>query len=97
MSFITKSKFSILITGGGSGIGLALAKRFVKKGHEVIIVGRRLEQLQKAKDEVPSLQILQGDVSNDSERIKLVETILQDYPQVIYLGISHMNMLINLI
>jgi NAD(P)-dependent dehydrogenase (short-subunit alcohol dehydrogenase family) len=34
-----------LITGGTSGIGLAIAQRFVKDGAHVFIVGRRREAL----------------------------------------------------
>ncbi|MFM2089016.1 MAG: hypothetical protein RLZZ237_3885, partial [Pseudomonadota bacterium] len=37
-----------LITGGSSGIGLAAAKRFAAEGAEVVIVGRRQEELDKA-------------------------------------------------
>ena len=39
-------KKHVLITGGGTGIGRALAKRFAAKGWQVIIVGRRSEFLQ---------------------------------------------------
>ena len=34
---------TILITGGGTGIGLAFAKRFVSRGNHVIICGRRAD------------------------------------------------------
>lgn len=82
MSFITKSKFSIVITGGGSGIGNALAKRLSNNGHEVIIVGRRLEQLEKAREECPALVLLQGDVGTAAGRKQLADTVIKDYPQV---------------
>jgi uncharacterized oxidoreductase len=36
---------TILITGGASGIGLALAERFLHAGSRVIVCGRREEKL----------------------------------------------------
>ncbi len=38
-------KKQILITGGGTGIGRALAERFAAKDWQVTIVGRRLDLL----------------------------------------------------
>ena len=48
-----KNPFSLkgetaLITGGGSGLGLGMAKSFVAAGARVILVGRRVDVLQKA-------------------------------------------------
>jgi NAD(P)-dependent dehydrogenase (short-subunit alcohol dehydrogenase family) len=38
-----------VITGGSSGIGLAIARRFVAEGAYVFITGRRQGELDKAK------------------------------------------------
>src|SRR3954467_12483756 len=38
----------ILVTGGGSGLGAAMGRRFVELGAELIICGRRLELLEQA-------------------------------------------------
>jgi NAD(P)-dependent dehydrogenase (short-subunit alcohol dehydrogenase family) len=38
----------ILVTGGGSGLGAAMGRRFVELGAELIICGRRLEVLEAA-------------------------------------------------
>src|SRR5438309_3547078 len=40
------AKKRILITGGGSGLGAAMGRRFVELGAELIICGRRLELLE---------------------------------------------------
>ncbi len=59
----------ILITGGGSGIGKAIAKRFIEDGASVTILGRNLEKLNNAKKEINSdkLFVVQGDVSKADE------------------------------
>lgn len=44
----------ILITGGSEGIGLAMAKKFIAAGAEVLITGRNVEKLQKAKNNINS-------------------------------------------
>lgn len=44
-----------LITGSGTGIGLAIAKKFVANGASVIILGRRKEPLEKAAKELREL------------------------------------------
>jgi NAD(P)-dependent dehydrogenase (short-subunit alcohol dehydrogenase family) len=41
-----------VITGGNSGIGLAVAKRFVAEGAFVFITGRRQAELDKAVKEI---------------------------------------------
>lgn len=43
---------TILITGGGSGLGLAMAKKFTALGSNVAICGRTEEKLQKAVEEI---------------------------------------------
>lgn len=63
----------VLITGGGSGIGLYLAKEFLKNGSKVIITGRSLTKLEQAKAEHPELEIAQCDVTNDAQIQGLLE------------------------
>ena len=61
-----------VVTGGNSGIGLASAKRFAAEGAEVVIVGRRPEELDKALDVIgPRAMAVQGDISrlDDLDRI----------------------------
>ncbi len=61
----------ILITGGGSGIGKAIAKRFSEEGASMVILGRNSEKLEEAKAEIGSgnIFVLQGDISK-AENIK---------------------------
>jgi uncharacterized oxidoreductase len=73
---------TILITGGGSGIGLALAERLVRAGNEVIICGRRPEALAQAKEKVPALQTRACDVASEEDRVSLLEWAKTEFPQL---------------
>lgn len=68
-----------LITGGGTGIGAAIAKRFVKDGAKVCITGRRESVLDKVAQALPSEMITtcSGDVSNYDDVQLMVETALK--------------------
>jgi meso-butanediol dehydrogenase/(S,S)-butanediol dehydrogenase/diacetyl reductase len=67
-----------LITGGGTGIGAAIAKRFVADGAKVCIAGRRKEMLDQVVQSLPSGKITScsGDVSNYDDAKRMVETTL---------------------
>jgi 3-oxoacyl-[acyl-carrier protein] reductase len=56
----------ILITGGSSGIGFAIAKKCLSEGARVVITGRDSSRLKKAAEDMkhPSLSFLEWDVSN---------------------------------
>ena len=79
------SNNTILITGGGSGIGLALAKEFLQLNNKVIICGRNADKLQVAKKKFPSLQAIQCDVSNKDSVSALLEEIQHKYPNLNFL------------
>lgn len=73
----------ILIIGGSSGIGRAIACQLADNDHKIIITGRRLDKLKEVKDLFPNqINIIQHDVrdyksSEDllNESIALFETI----------------------
>ncbi|MGJ8661477.1 MAG: SDR family oxidoreductase [Bacteroidota bacterium] len=74
-----KSKQVILITGGGSGIGLSLAKKFLDHDNTVVIIGRNLAKLEEAKSELNGLNIFQSDITKEEDVKKLVGQIEQDF------------------
>eukprot|EP01034_Spumella_vulgaris_P025875 gene25875-32380_t len=87
MSFLQTVKSTVLITGGASGIGLALAKRLVALKHKVIVAGRRQHQLDLAQEECPGLVTIHGDVSTDEGRKSLFNKVILEQP--------NLNVLIN--
>jgi len=71
---------TILITGGGTGIGKALATRFLERGNEVIVCGRRNEVLDVLKKEYPKVHTRNCDVASSNERKDLAESIIREFP-----------------
>ena len=69
----------VLITGGSSGIGLALAKKFIDNNNTVIITGRNFAKLEKVKAENPKIHFFQSDVTSDAEVRKLSDDIDQQF------------------
>lgn len=72
-----------LITGGGTGIGLDMAKCFVASGATVVITGRREEVLKEAVQTIGSnLHYIVNDVSETSAAPTLVQQMLQQFGQI---------------
>ncbi len=78
---------TVLITGGSSGIGLAMAEAFINAGNEVLICGRRESKLLDAKRKFPKLHTKQCDISKKLEREELYRWATSAFPVI--------NMLIN--
>lgn len=68
-----------LVTGGGSGIGAAIAERFVADGAKVCITGRRKKMLEKVAQSLPSgtVAICSGDVSKEEDVKRMVDTAVK--------------------
>lgn len=68
---------TVLITGGATGIGFALAKRFHAAGNAVVLVGRREDVLQQAAAQLSGCRYAVADVSDAADRARL----LRDFPE----------------
>ncbi len=72
-----------IVTGGGSGIGLAIAQKFTENDIETIIVGRDEEKLKKATAQLGEhCHPMACDVSNLSSIPALIEKIIAQFGQV---------------
>ncbi|WP_407643802.1 SDR family NAD(P)-dependent oxidoreductase [Dickeya poaceiphila] len=71
---------TILITGGGSGIGLGLAAAFHQRGNQVIIAGRREEIVRQAAAPFPGMVWRVLDQRDPMAINAFVAQLTQDYP-----------------
>ncbi|MES2096293.1 MAG: SDR family oxidoreductase [Pseudomonadota bacterium] len=71
---------TILITGGGSGIGEALAHRFHDAGNTVIIAGRRQEALDAAAAGRPNIHALTLDIDSAEGVADFARRVIAGYP-----------------
>jgi uncharacterized oxidoreductase len=73
---------TIFITGGGSGIGRALAEALHKRGNKVIISGRRKRHLDAVVKANPGIEAIQIDIA-DPDNIKAVaQKLIQEHPDL---------------
>ena len=73
---------TILITGGATGIGFALAQAFVKYDNKVLICGRRESKLEEAKSKLPGVVIHQCDLSDLEGRQSLYRWVKDNYKEL---------------
>jgi uncharacterized oxidoreductase len=73
---------TILITGGGTGIGKGLAEAFHRAGNVVIIAGRRNERLTQAVKENPGMHHVVLDVADPKSINKVSKELLQKFPDL---------------
>lgn len=71
---------TILMTGGGSGIGEALAHRFHDRGDTVIIAGRRKEALKRAADGRDRIHTMTLDVEDAAAVDDFAKQVVTDFP-----------------
>lgn len=73
---------TVLVTGGGSGIGLALTEALVRRGNRVVICGRRRDRLRAAQARMPDVEFRVCDISRPRSRRGLVDWILCNFRQL---------------
>jgi len=73
---------TVLMTGGGSGIGEALAHRLHDRGDRVIVAGRRREALERAAQGRPGVAIAVLDVDDPAGVADFTARVLADHPDL---------------
>ena len=97
MKFSLKNKVA-LVTGGGSGIGEAIAKTFAAQGATVHILDLNKEHAERTKSEILALggnaEAHPCDVTNQAETLKLIQSISDKHlPDILInnAGIAHIG------
>lgn len=73
---------TILMTGGGSGIGRALAQRFHDLGNVVIVAGRTLASLEETINGRENMHALTLDVNDEASLATFTEQLLKQFPAI---------------
>jgi uncharacterized oxidoreductase len=73
---------TILITGGGSGIGRALAEAFHRLGNQIIISGRGQKALDETTAANPGMKSLTLDVSDPKSIQSFAAQLMKDFPSL---------------
>jgi len=76
------SEKTVLITGGGSGIGHEIAKLLNQSGSNVLIVGRNGDKLEKSAAGLNNISTFQADITKAQDVERLVKKISEDFPDI---------------
>ncbi len=71
---------TILITGGGSGIGRGLAEAFLKAGNTVIVAGRRKAVLDEVTKANPGMKSVELDVRDPESIRNVAKQLAEEFP-----------------
>jgi uncharacterized oxidoreductase len=74
-----EGKFAV-VTGGGSGIGLAITKTLRAAGSDVLIVGRNEARLNAARGDDSGILTVAADLTNPDDRVRLIEELSSGRP-----------------
>ena len=73
---------TVIITGGTSGIGLALARQLIERDNTVIVTGRDQARLDAARQMLPGAHLLQSDAGDPEAITALRDAVLARFPRL---------------
>ena len=77
---INEERKVAIVTGGASGIGFAIAEKFVKNNITTIIIGRNEEKLKAAKSKLGNLcEAISFDLDNLSAIPEFIKSVVEKY------------------
>jgi uncharacterized oxidoreductase len=76
------SNKTVLITGGGSGIGFEVAKLLSAQGNTVLLVGRTESKLKTAAEGLPNTVAIRCDITDENDVNQLIQRVSAEYPDL---------------
>lgn len=76
------TKNTILITGGGTGMGLEAAKQFSQAGNKVIMIARNEKRLKEEAAKLPDAIAIACDLSDEQSIRSLISTLKSEHPDL---------------
>lgn len=78
MALKLKNKTAV-VTGGGTGIGRAIAERFAREGAMVLIVGRRESKLEETAAQNSRISYVAGDLTKTETVARVIDTVKERF------------------
>ncbi|MEU6081964.1 SDR family oxidoreductase [Streptomyces sp. NPDC047108] len=73
---------TVVISGGGTGIGLATARTFARDGDRVVLIGRRAEVLERAAAEIPGAFPCPADLTDPQAVARAAHLVCEEFGAV---------------
>jgi len=71
-----------IVTGASSDIGASITEMFVKEGAKVVLLGRDLERLERARGGLDNAVPMICDVTSESQTIQMAERVMDKYGKI---------------
>lgn len=73
---------NVVITGASRGIGKAIAEKFSREGHDVIVCSRNAEKLRELQESHPAIRVFSCDMSKKEEVWRFADFVLSTFGRI---------------